>query len=106
MIELENKYVLHIPLYRFTNGKLVMIEIDDLLDDLIDMLKAESLYMTKVKSVYKKRVYDEILITIFSDDCSPVEEFGKWFRKNSDVLAQDAFAYEIGDRLIVEKLIP
>lgn len=104
MIELEKKYVLHIPLYRFSNGKLIQIEFDDLLENLIDRLDCESLYMTKAKSVYKNRTYDEILITIFTSDKSPVDEFSRWFRQNNDILAQEAFAYETGDRMFVEKL--
>lgn len=105
MIELDKKYILHIPLYKFTNGKLVLIEIDDLLDDLINRLDCESLYMTKVKSIYKNRTYDELLITIFSDEKSPVEEFSKWFRKNNDILSQESFAYETGNKMIIEKIV-
>ena len=104
MMELNQKYVLHIPLYKFVDDELILIEIDDLLEDLFDKLDAESLYVTTVKSVYKKRVYDEILIAIFACEKSPVDEFSKWFYKNNDVLCQEAFAYEIENRLIIEKL--
>lgn len=104
MIELNQKYVLHVPLYKFINGELIEIEIDEILVELINRLNVESLYMTKVKSAYKKRIYDEILITIFTSQESPIEEFNKWFRQNNDVLCQEAFAYEFNNTLIIEKL--
>lgn len=105
MIELNKKCVLHIPLYKYIDDELILIEIDDLLDDLISQLDVESLYITKVKSVYKKRIYDEILITIFSDDDAPVMDFRRWFVQNNNQLEQESFAYEIGDRMIVEKIM-
>lgn len=104
MIELDKKYVFHIPLYKYADEKLVSIEIDDLLDDLIDKLGFESLYMTKVTSVYKKRRYDEILLTVFTSEESPDGIFEKWFRNNNDVLCQEAFAYELAGKMIVKKL--
>jgi len=104
MIELDKKYVFHIPLYKYAGGELISIEIDDLLDDLIEKLGFESLYMTKVKSVYRKRVYDEILITIFTSKGSPEEVFEKWFRYNNENLGQEAFAYELDGKMYVKKL--
>ena len=101
---LDRKYVFHIPLYKYCDGELVSIDIDDLMDDLIEKLGFESLYVTKVKSVYKKRVYDEILITVFTSKGSPEEIFEKWFKVNNDVLCQEAFAYEFNDKMVVKKL--
>lgn len=103
-IELDEKYVFHIPLYRHVDGKLVLIEIDEILNDLINMFHQngfDSLYMAKIKSYYKARLYDEILLTIFSSAKSPVAIFEEWFRINNDLLGQEAFAYEIGDRMII-----
>lgn len=104
MKELNKKYVFHIPLYKYEDNELILIEIDDILDDLIYQLGSESLYMTKVKSVYKKRMYDEILLTIFTNE-SPEFVFEKWFEENNDMLCQEAFAYELGDSMIIKKLI-
>ena len=104
MIELDEKYVFHIPLYKYVDGKLVRIEIDEILNDLIILFHQngfDSLYMTKIKSYYKARLYDEILLTIFSSAKSPVAIFEEWFRINNDLLGQEAFAYEIGDRMII-----
>ncbi|WP_458452991.1 hypothetical protein [Methanobrevibacter sp.] len=107
MIELEDKYVFHIPLYKYKDDELVVIEMDGLLDNLISELADkgfDSFYMAEVKSFYKSRIYDEILITVFSPkDKSPLEIFKKWFRKNNHILFQEAFAFEIGDKMIVEK---
>ena len=104
MIRFDKKYVFHIPLDKYENDELVLIDIDDLLNDLIDELGFESLYMTKVKSVYKKRIFDEILITIFTSNGTPEEIFEKWFRHNNGILGQEAFAYELNERMIVKKL--
>lgn len=105
MIELTEKYVFHIPLYKCVDGELVLIDLDDLLDELFGEFTKngfKSWYMTKVKSFYKSVTYDEILITIFtSKDESPCEIFEKWFRRNNDILCQKYFAYECGNRMII-----
>lgn len=104
MMILDRKYVLHIPLCRFSDGGLMPIEIDGILDDLISRLDSESFYMTKVKSCYKSRVFDELLITVFASQKDIGEIFSEWFKSNNDVLCQEAFAYECGDRMFVEEL--
>ena len=107
-IELESKYVFHIPLHKYEDGKLVLIEIEDVLDDLIAQFHQkgfDGLYMTKVKSMYKARLYDEILITVFTTpQKSPLGIFKDWFRKNNHILAQEALAYENDGKLTIEKL--
>lgn len=35
MIELDTKCVFHIPLYKFIDDELILIDIDEILDDLI-----------------------------------------------------------------------
>ena len=104
MIELDKKYVFHIPLYKYSDGKLIAIEMEGMMDDLIDELGFESLYMTKVKSLYKKRMYDEILVTVFTSDEAPEVIFENWFRNNNGVLCQEAFAYELDGKMVVKKL--
>ena len=104
MTELEKKYVFHVPLYKYVDGELVLIEIEDILEELFAQFYSngfDSLYMAKIKSYYKKRLYDEILITIFTSGDSPVCIFEEWFRKNNDVLCQEALAYEIGCRMVI-----
>ena len=107
MIELSEKYVFHIPLYKYLNDELVRIEIDDILDELIsDLIENgfESFYMTKAKAYYKSRCFDELFLTVFTSSKSPEAIFEKWFRDNNDVLGQEAFACECGNSLFVEKL--
>ena len=65
MIELDEKYVFHIPLYKYVDGELVLIEIDDLLDELISDFSEngfENFYLTKAKAHYKSRCFDVIPI--------------------------------------------
>ncbi|WP_406537406.1 hypothetical protein [Methanobrevibacter sp.] len=107
MIELGEKYVFHIPMYRYVDDELVPIELDELLDDLLLKLANggfDSLYMTKAKSYYKSRCFDELLLTIFASSSSPVDIFKKWFRASNDVMSQEAFAWECGNSLFIESL--
>lgn len=108
MTELTEKYVFHIPLYKYVDDGLVAIEIDGLLDELIfDLIENgfESFYLTKAKAHYKLRCFDEILLTIFTSSDSPVGIFEKWFRNNNDVLGQEAFSYECANTMVIENLM-
>ena len=60
--------------------------------------------MNRVKSSYNSRVYDELLITVFADNSEAVDVFRKWFLKNSHILCQEAFAYEINNKMIIEEV--
>ena len=105
MIELDRKYVFHVPIFKFEDGMLIELEIEDILDELIEELDARSLYISKVKSVYRKRIYDELLITLFTtSDGHPEEVFERWFRANNDILAQEAFAFEMDGRMFIGRL--
>lgn len=100
------KFVLHVPLYRFTGNELEMIEIDELLNELLSELSSNGFdgYISKVKSFFKSRMYDELLITIFAGDTRVLKIFSKWFKNNNHVLCQESFAYEIGNELVIKDL--
>jgi hypothetical protein len=97
MIVLDEKFVFHIPLSRFSGGKLIPIDIADISEELLEELSAngfDSLYITNTRGYYKSRCFDELLITIFtSKDDLPVSIFVEWFEKHNDVLGQEALAY-------------
>ena len=105
-MELDMKYVLHIPLSRWENDALIALNVDDLLEELINDLELQgfdSFYVTKVVSYYKSRKFNEVLITIFArDGDAPHEIFKEWFLRHNDKLAQEAFAYELGNKMIIE----
>ena len=105
---LDCKYVLHIPLSRWENGSLIPLDVDEQLNELINDLEVhgfDSFYVTKVESYYKSRNFDELLLIIFASSEGCVEEiFRDWFLKNNDVLDQEAFAYELGNKMIIETL--
>ena len=107
-MELNKKYVFHIPLFKFSNNKLLKIEINDILDDLISQLSDngfENLYITKVKGYYKSRSFDELLITLFTqDNQTPEIIFKKWFENNNNLLKQKEYAYEYNNSMYIEKL--
>ena len=108
MIELAEKFVFHIPLYKYSSGELVSIELDGLLDELKGEFHDngfDSLYISEVKSMYKSRCFDELLITLFADSKLPAEIFEVWFRKNNDVLGQESFGYELANRMIIHDLM-
>lgn len=107
-----DKFVFHIPLYKYVNGELIAIDIDDVLNDLFDDFKNNghgSAYFTNVKSLYKSKIFDEVLITIFTSSeaiskKTPENIFKEWFIKNNNVLQQEAFAYECGNSMFIEDL--
>ena len=101
---LDEKYVFHVPLFRFSNDELIPIEIDEALDDLIMSLDAESLYITKAKAHYKSREYDELLVTVFTSSSGLDKPFAEWFSKNNHLLGQEALAYEHNGRLHIRHL--
>ena len=107
-MELDCRYVLHIPLSRWENDTLMALDVDDMLDELINLLKLQgfdSFYLTKVESYYKSRRFDEVTLTIFaSSGDEPHEILKRWFLAHNDVLGQEAFAYEIGNKMVIEKL--
>ena len=107
-MELDCRYVLHIPLSRWENDALIALDVDDMLGELVNLLEDEgfdSFYLTKVESYYKSRRFNEVILTIFaSSDDRPHEIFKKWFQDHNDVLGQEAFAYEIENRMVIEKL--
>lgn len=108
MTELSEKFVLHIPLYKYVDDGLVPIEIDNLLDDLISDLSEngfENFYITKVKAHYKSRCFDELLLTVFTSSSSPLGIFEKWFRHNNDILGQESFGYEYQNTMIIHELM-
>lgn len=107
MKEFSRKYIFHIPLCEYSGEELVLIDIDEILEDLIDRFNEngfDSLYVSKVEGHYKSRRFDELLLTLFCDGDAPETIFKDWFRLNNDVLRQEAFAFECGNRMYVEKL--
>ena len=108
MLRLNRRYVFHIPLYKFAGDGLIPIGIDDLLDDLISEFSKsgfEDFYFLKAKAHYKSRCFDELLLVMFAESKEPEAIFRKWFKKNNDVLGQEAFAWECGNSLFVEDLV-
>ena len=107
-MELDCRYVLHIPLSKWENGEVVPLDVDDEIEELISYLEVQGFdgfYLTKVKSHYKSRRYDELLITIFAGDGGgPCEIFRDWFFRHNDVLCQEAFAVEVNDRMIIGQM--
>ena len=107
-MELDCRYVLHIPLSRWENDTLIALDVDDMLGELVNLLEDEgfdSFYLTKVASYYKSRRFDEVTLTIFATSGdAPHEIFKRWFLDHNDVLGQEAFAYEIENRMVIEKL--
>lgn len=112
MLELDKKYVFHVPLYKYENKELVSIEIKDILDDLVNQLNQkgyDSLYIMKVKGYYKSRGFDELLLTIFiseeqlkrQNQDSPEIVFKNWFKINNNILRQEALAYECNNKMFI-----
>ena len=107
MIELDKRYVFHIPLSKCCEGELVRLDLRDVLDELITHFHQhgfDSLYMSEVKSFYKSREYEELLITLFTScDDFPEVIFKDWFGKSNSVLGQEAFAYECNGKMYIQE---
>ena len=110
MIKLNDKYVFHLPLYKFVNDELITIDFN-IISDLMDSFSEngyENAYVMKVKGYYKSRAFDELLITIFTssevNNLKPDSIFKEWFIKNNNILEQDAFAYEFNGEMFIFKL--
>lgn len=102
MQELDKRYVFHIPLFKFEDEELIELPIDDYLDDLIDQLGSNGLYITKVKSYYKSRCFDELLLTLFvKSDENPEDIFKDWFASHNDIFKQESFAFECRNRMLI-----
>ena len=107
-MELDCRYVLHIPLSKWENGEVVSLDVDGEIEELISHLEVQGFdgfYVTRVKSYYKSRRYDELLVTIFAGNGEgPCEIFREWFSRHNEVLCQEAFAVEINNRMIIRKI--
>lgn len=107
---LSEKYVLHIPLYKFEKEEVIPINIETVIDELFENLNEngfDGFYTQNVKSHWKKRTYDEILITVFtSPERKDILEdvFCRWFEKNNHILLQEAYAFERNDTLVIKNL--
>ena len=108
MMELDKKYVFHVPLFRYDGGELTELDIDEALDELILQFSEhgfDSLYVTKAKGYYKSRCFDELLLSLFaSSGDNPQDIFIDWFERNNDVLGQEAMGWECADRMFIKKL--
>ncbi len=115
MIVLDKKYVFHIPLYKFENNDFVLIDINNILDDLINQLNQngyDSFYIMNGKGYYKSQAFDELLITVFisqeqlkiKNQEFPDSIFKNWFKRNNNILKQEAFAYEYENNMFIWEL--
>ena len=111
MLEFNEKYVFHIPCFKYKNDELIAINKENIIKDLVNQFNKHeytSMYMTNVKGFYKSRCFDELLITIFtskdSQQESPEVIFKQWFKSNNKILEQEAIAYEHNNKMIIEEL--
>ena len=109
-MRLNQKYVLHIPLFKYDGSELIPLDEKSIVDGILSKLNEneyENLYITKVKGIYKKRCFDELLITLFVESKSqdtPKVIFKKWFKENNNILKQKELAYEYNNTLIIEEV--
>lgn len=103
---LKRKAVLHIPQMAWENGELVDIDLAGALEELLENLAeagVTSLYQTQATGYYKGRSYPEMLFTVFgiAETTAAVHIFEAWNKKHKGILKQEAFAYELDERLFV-----
>lgn len=107
MIQLTNKYVLHIPeCFHDTNGQIVIPK--TILDKLYYLLQQANydFYVTQAGTFYHNRTYPTTLITLYTaeDNLEPITIFKEWFKNNNNELHQESLAYEYNNTLIIDEI--
>ncbi|WP_296876087.1 hypothetical protein [uncultured Methanobrevibacter sp.] len=59
----------------------------------------KKLNKSNVEGHYRSRSFDELLVTVYCNEKEIIDEiFKEWFMANNDLMAQEAFSYEMNDK--------
>ncbi len=95
-----HKLVFHIPCCTCKNGVLQPVPWQQVIDKFAQelYLHTDGFFVTDAIGYYKGRSYAEKLLTVYCDSSTVTADFLRIAR----VLEQEAYAYEIDDRLVIE----
>lgn len=98
MKTLTNKISFHIPGFKYIEGKMLNIYLDDFkaaLNKEFGKIGIEAFYAEKAIGYYKGREYPQEIITVFFDN------FARTVYSMRDSLSQEAYAYESNGTMYV-----
>lgn len=104
MKKLVNKISFHIPGFKYVDGKMLNIYIDDFKEALakeLACISVEAFFSEKAIGYYKGREYPQEIITVFYNDEDVLGCFIKVVFKMREALRQEAFAYELNGTMYV-----
>lgn len=104
MKTLSNKISFHIPGFKYVEGKMLNIYLDDFKAALYNELKKvgiEAFYAEKAIGYYKGREYPQEIITVFFDKEDVLGCFVHAVCCMRDSLNQEAYAYELNGTMFV-----
>ena len=104
MKALSNKISFHIPGFKYIEGKMLNIYLDDfkaVLNKELEKVGIEAFYAEKAVGYYKGREYSQEIITVFFNKEDVLGCFVRTVYSMRDSLKQEAYAYELNGTMHV-----
>ena len=104
MKTLTNKISFHIPGFKYIEGKMLNIYLDDfkaVLNKELEKVGIEAFYAVKAVGYYKGREYPQEIISVFFDKEDVLGCFAHTVYSMRDSLSQKAYAYELNGTMYV-----
>lgn len=104
MKALSNKISFHIPGFKYIEGKMLNIYLDDfkaVLNEELEKVGIEAFYAEKAVGYYKGREYSQEIITVFFNKEDVLGCFVRTVYSMRDSLKQEAYAYELNGTMHV-----
>ena len=104
MKTLINRISFHIPGFKYIEGKMLNIYLDDFkaaLNKELEKVGIEAFYVVKAVGYYKGREYPQEIITVFFDKEDVLGCFARTVYSMRDSLKQEAYAYELNGKMHV-----
>ena len=104
MKTLTNQISFHIPGFKYIEGKMLNIYLDDfkaLLNSELKKVGIEAFYAEKAVGYYKGREYQQEIITVFFNKEDVLGCFARTVYSMRDSLNQEAYAYELNGKMYI-----
>ena len=104
MKTLTNQISFHIPGFKYIEGKMLNIYLDDfkaLLNSELKKIGIEAFYAEKAVGYYKGREYPQEIISVFFDKEDVLGCFARTVYSMRDSLNQEAYAYELNGKMYI-----
>ena len=102
MKTLSNKISFHIPGFKYVEGKMLNIYLDDFkaaLNKELEKVGIEAFYAEKSVDYYKGRAYGQEIITVFFEKEDVLGCFVRTVYSMRESLKQEAYAYELNGQM-------